>query len=183
MIESNMVESKKCGKCGSSKPLSEFFFAGITKPGTYMDNCNSCSFKIRVLEDMERECEFCHKKYWLWGKDRTYCKDCSDKKGLYHNRSSIKIPKPIDEVCPDRLCKGCGIIKPASEFYSINKKHPKKLMPFCKQCHIKRSIEYQKNKNITHSKKWLRERVATLEVENDTLKAQIKFLLEDSNEL
>lgn len=115
---------KTCTKCNTNKPYSEFH-KFYKSPDGYKPHCKSCVREYdmkehdpkrvfdRKMQGTQMQCRWC--KQYLeqnsFGKNKTYCKECSNKIGHTNNlkRFGLTPDQYIDmSNNQNNVCKVCG---------------------------------------------------------------------------
>jgi 5-methylcytosine-specific restriction endonuclease McrA len=165
-----MIMSKQegiCRECGQEKPLEDFYLDPKTK-GKHRTKCKACwqkasasrrkanqlRGKIPILLESEKICRKCKQQkpvteFYIELSEsdgfRDQCKDCCKKataarREVYRQRGKIAVPLGYE-----KLCRGCGQIKPISEF-SAEPSSGDGYRNKCKDC-VKKMVKEWEKKN------------------------------------
>lgn len=133
--------TKRCKKCGETKPLSEFYMQAASRGG-YRSNCKQCAANRqregrRKRRGTEGKTHTPRQEYWA-PTFKAVSKKLTIHRGQHvsvEKEASIPRPTPSQVGVPPGMkrCTKCKAIKPPSEF-TKNKKAYDGLAAHCKNC-------------------------------------------------
>lgn len=138
------VDSKMCSKCGNALP-SRFFYKQSASPDGLQSYCKACTREVKQERYKEKRESILLKNnnYYHTNKEKIL-RNQSDRRKRNPRKSDewnkqkrnriIEMIESGETIVPDtQVCKGCGIEKPISEYYT-NYSYTIGVMSKCKAC-------------------------------------------------